>query len=385
MTSAPVTPFDIRVSDTDLADLRSRLKSARYARPAPVPDWSRGVPLDYLKDLATYWSDGFDWRKEEADLAQWPHFVTEVEGQAIHFIHVRSKQADAVPLILCHGWPGSVAEYARLIGPLTDPVAHGGKSEEAFDVVVPSLPGFGWSVPLSSPGWDLARTTHAYGEVMRRLGYARYMTHGCDIGAGIAGHLASFNPESVIGVHTCMERASMSNVGVFLPMPGDLNDAEKRTLDGIKAAAAEGGGYAEQQGTRPQTLAYSLGDSPIGQLAWIVEKFAEWTNPSNALPHEAVDRDQLLANVSVYWFTNTAGSSAQFYYEARHSTAGWTAPSSAPTGFSIFDADPIVRRLMDPEQKSAFWSEHKEGGHFPAMEAPGALIADLRAFAGQLR
>jgi pimeloyl-ACP methyl ester carboxylesterase len=385
MTTATITPLDIRVPDADLADLKSRLAAARYARPAPVADWSRGVPSDYLRSLATYWADGFDWRKHEAELAQWPHFTTAVDGQTIHFIHVRSKHPGALPLILCHGWPGSVAEYAKLIGPLTDPVAYGGKAADAFDVVIPSLPGFGWSVPLASPGWDLARTTHAYAEIMRRLGYSRYMTHGCDIGAGIAGHLASFNPDNVLGVHSCMERAGMSNVGVFLPMPDDLTDEEKATLDGIKAEAAERGGYAEQQGTRPQTLAYGLGDSPIGQLAWIAEKFAEWTNPSKPLPDEAVDRDHLLANVSLYWFTNTAGSSAQFYYEARHSTAGWTAPSSAPTGFSIFDAHPIVRRMMDPEHKAAFWSEHKEGGHFPAMEAPEALTADLRAFARQLR
>jgi pimeloyl-ACP methyl ester carboxylesterase len=384
MTTA-ITPLDIRVSDADLADLRSRITSARYARPAPVADWSRGVPADYLKGLATYWADGFDWRKQEADLAKWPHFTTVVEGQTFHFIHVKSKHPNAMPLILCHGWPGSVAEYAKIIGPLTDPVAHGGKAEDTFDIVIPSLPGFGWSVPLSSPGWDLAKTTHAYGEIMTRLGYTRYLTHGTDIGAGVAGHLASFNPDKVIGVHCGMERAGMSVVGVFLPMPEGLTDDEKQTLDGIKAEAAERGGYSEQQGTRPQTLAYGLGDSPIGQLAWIAEKFAEWTNPGNPLPDQAVDRDQLLTNVSIYWFTNSGGSSAQFYYEARHSTARWTAPSNAPAGWSVFDAHPIVRRLMDPEHKSAFWSEHPEGGHFPAMEAPMALTADIRAFARQLR
>lgn len=379
-----LVPFKIDVSEADLNDLVTRLEGVRWARPAPVSGWSRGVPSDYLEGLVRKWR-AFDWRATEARLNSYPQFTTVVDGQTFHFVHVRSKEMNARPLILCHGWPGSFIEYEKLIGPLTDPVAHGGKAEDAFDVVIPSLPGFGYSNPLASPGWDLSRTTHAYAEIMRRIGYERYITHGCDIGAGIAGHLASFYPDRVIGVHSCIERASMSNVGVFLPMPDDLSDDEKAVLDGIKAAASEQRGYSEQQGTRPQTLAFGLGDSPVGQLAWIVEKFKEWTNPAKELPEEAVDVDQLLANVSLYWFANAGGSSAQFYYEARHSTAGWTAPSNAPAGFSIFDADPIVRRLMDPEHKAAFWSEHKEGGHFPAMEAPDALIADLRAFGRQLR
>jgi pimeloyl-ACP methyl ester carboxylesterase len=380
-----VTAFKMQTSDADIAYLEERLSTARWARPGPVAGWSRGVPVDYLEELAAHWRDGFDWRAAEARLNAYPQFTTVVDGQTFHFVHVRSKEPNTLPLILCHGWPGSFVEYEKLIGPLTDPVAHGGRREEAFDVVIPSLPGFGYSVPLASPGWDLSRTTRAYAEIMKRLGYNRYMTHGCDIGAGIAGHLASFYPERVIGVHSCTERATMSNVGVFLPMPPDLSDEDMTILNGIKAAAAESTGYSEQQGTRPQTLAYGLGDSPLGQLAWIVEKFKEWTNPDRELPDQAVDREQLLANVSLYWFTNTGGSSAQFYYEARHSTAGWTAPSNAAAGFSIFDAHPIIRRLMDPERKAAFWSEHREGGHFPAMEAPEALIADLRAFSAQLR
>jgi pimeloyl-ACP methyl ester carboxylesterase len=383
--STAVTPFTIAVSDADLADLKERLRDARWPRPAPVSDWSRGVPIDYLKELAGYWADGFDWRKEEARLNRFPQFTTAVDGQMIHFVHVRSKVPGATPLVLCHGWPGSFVEFARLIEPLTDPEAFGGKPEDAFDVVIPSLPGFGFSVPLSSPGWELSRTTKAYGEVMRRLGYERYLTHGSDIGAGIAGHLASFNPKNVVGVHSATDKAAAVVVGLYVPMPPNLTDAEKATLDAIKAAGAEGDGYSRQQGTRPQTLAYGLGDSPIGQLAWIAEKFKEWTNPGRELPEQAVDRDQLLTNVSLYWFSNTAGSSAQFYYESQHAKGGWLAPSDVPSGSSVFDADPIMRRVLDPEGKAVFWAEHKEGGHFPAMEAPDLLVNDLRAFARQLR
>ncbi len=383
--STAVTPFKIAVSDRELAYLKERLKSARWPRPAPVSDWSRGVPLDYLESLAGYWAEGFDWRKQEARLNGFPQFTTSVDGQTIHFVHVRSKVPGALPLILCHGWPGSFIEFSRLIEPLTDPEAFGGRPEDAFDVVVPSLPGFGFSVPLSGPGWELTRTTHAYGEVMRRLGYERYMAHGSDIGAGVAGHLAAFNPNNVVGVHSASDKGAAVVAGIFLPMPPDLTEAEKKTIEAIKAERAEGDGYSRQQGTRPQTLAYGLADSPIGQLAWIAEKFKEWTNPDRELPEQAVDRDQLLANVSLYWFSNTAGSSAQFYYESQHAAGGWLAPSDAPSGISVFEADPIIRRIMDPERKAAFWAEHEEGGHFPAMEAPDLLVNDLRAFAARLR
>src|SRR5690606_12014441 len=233
-----ITPFRIAVSDADLSDLTTRLEGVRWPLPAPVEGWERGVPVDYLETLARHWLR-LDWRATETRLNAYPQFTSEVDGQVFHFIHVRSVVPDAMPLILCHGWPGSFVEYERLIGPLTDPAAHGGPTEQAFDIVIPSLPGFGYSTPLSGPGWDLARTTHAYAAIMERLGYTRYMTHGCDIGAGIAGHLAAHYPERVVGVHTCMERAAMSNVGVFLPMPADLDDDEKAILAGIKAEAAD--------------------------------------------------------------------------------------------------------------------------------------------------
>jgi pimeloyl-ACP methyl ester carboxylesterase len=370
-----ITPFTIAIPEGELADLRARIRSARWARPAPVADWSRGVPLDYLKGLAAYWADGFDWRKEERALNAFPQFTIEVDGQTMHFVHIRSAKPDALPVILCHGWPGSFVEFQLIIGPLS----------QDFHVVVPSLPGFGFSVPLSSPGWDLSRTTHAYAAIMERLGYDKYAAHGSDIGAGIAGHLASYFPDRVVAVHTASEKAAAAFFGMFIPMPQNASDADRAALEKIRASRAELDGYSRQQGTRPQTLAYGLGDSPVGQLAWIVEKFAEWTNPAHALPDQAVDRDQLLTNVSLYWFTNTAGSSAQFYYESQHSRAGWTAPSSAPTGYSVFDTDPLMRRLMNPVGKAAFWAEHAEGGHFPAMEAPELLAADLKAFLATIR
>jgi len=383
--STTVNPFTIKIGDADLNDLKARLDNVRWPREAPVDDWSRGVPPGYLKKLASYWLSGFDWRKQEAALNAFPQFTTEVDGQTIHFLHVRSKEARATPLILCHGWPGSFVEFSRIIGPLTNPVAFGGKSEDAFHIVVPSLPGFGFSTPLSGPGWNLGRTTRAYAEVMHRLGYDRYAAHGSDIGAGIAGHLASFFPERLIGVHVASDRGAAAYVGVYMPLPPNLTDEDKAALDKIKADGAEGGGYMKLQQTRPQTLAYGLAESPMGQLSWIVEKFKEWTSPGRPLPDDAVDRDQLLTNVSLYWFTNTGGSSAQFYWETAHAQDGWSAPSPVPTGWAMFNSEPVLRRVLDPDGKISHWTDFSEGGHFPAMEEPELLTGDIRAFFGNLR
>ncbi|HQZ12266.1 MAG TPA: alpha/beta fold hydrolase [Devosia sp.] len=370
-----VTPFTIAIPDAEVDDLRARLAAARMPRPAPVSDWSRGVPNDYLAGLTAYWRDGYDWRKAEAGLNRFPHFTTVTDGQTMHFVHVRSANPDATAIVLCHGWPGSFVEFDRIIGPLS----------EMFHVVVPSLPGFGFSVPLSSPGWGLTRATHAYAAIMERLGYDRYIAHGSDIGSGIAGHLGALYPDRVIGIHTAIEKALATFFGLFLPLPDTLSDAERAAIDAIKAENADGDGYMRQQATRPQTVAFGLADSPIGQLAWIVEKFRQSARPGQPLPEETADRDQLLTNVSLYWFTNTAGSSAQFYYEGEHSKGGWAAPSPAPTATSVFDAAPVIRRVLDPNHQATQWTEHAEGGHFPAMEVPHLLAADILAFGRLLR
>jgi len=369
------------IPDADLHDLKARLGRVRWGRPDPAGDWSRGIPADYLKGLADYWRDRFDWRAQEERLNRLPQFTTEIDGQTFHFAHLKSGHPEAVPLLLCHGWPGSFIEFDRVI----DELAYPKDPVDAFDLVVPSLPGFGFSVPLAGPGWDLPRTTRAYATIMDRLGYQRYGVHGSDIGSGIAGHLASFYPERVIGTHVASDRSALNYVGVFLPLPPDLSNFEKAELDSIKAAGRDGDGYFRQQSSKPQTLAYGLGDSPVGQLAWIAEKFAEWTDPKKPLPDEAVDRDQLLANISLYWFTNSAGSSAQWYWETSHSSAGWTAPSEVPVGWAVFNTHNLVRRIMDPQHKIGHWSEFESGGHFPAMEQPELLAGDIQKFFRGLR
>jgi epoxide hydrolase len=385
VSETDVQPFEVSIPQEDLDDLHERLVRTRWPYELPGVGWSFGVPPDYLKGLAEYWRTGFDWRAQEAKLNAFPQFTTEIDGQQIHFLHVRSPAPDALPLIVTHGWPGSIAEFMKIIGPLTNPRAHGDDPADAFHVVAPSLPGFGFSMPVCEPGWEMGRTTEAFAELMRRLGYDRYGTQGDDIGAGVTGRLAGIDPDHVVGYHVNSDQGSAAMVGEFLPMPEDLTEDERARLDEIRQALSEQRGYFELQSTRPQTLAYSLADSPVGQLAWIVEKFKEWTNPAAALPDDAVDRDQLLTNVSIYWFTDTGGSSARFYYEGAHNRLDWLTPSTAPQGWAVFNTDPIVRRLMNPEGKIVHFSEFEEGGHFPAMEAPDLLIGDVREFFGKLR
>ena len=384
MPKAP-TPFVIDSPPAALDDLRSRLAATRWARPSPDAGWNRGVPLEYLQQLAAYWATGFDWPGQQAALNRLPQFMTEIDGQSIHFVHLRSAANSALPLVLCHGWPGSFIEFSRVIAPLVDPAAFGGDAADAFDIVVPSLPGFGFSTPLAGPGWDLPRTTRAYAELMQQLGYARYGAHGSDIGSGVAGHLAAYHPDRLAGVHLASDRGALAFAGVFLPLPPDMTADEAAELDRLKAGMRDGDGYMRQQQTKPQTLGYGLADSPAGQLAWIVEKFHEWTDPTKPLPEAAVDRDQLLANIALYWFTNSAGSSAQFYWETAHAQGGWMAPSAVPQGWAAFNSHPLMRRVFDPQLQAAHWSDFDTGGHFPAMEAPDLLVDDIRAFFRPLR
>ena len=388
MADAAIHPFRVEIPQADLDDLHDRLDRTRWPDELPGVGWSRGVPLGYLQDLAGYWRDGYDWRGQEARLNQLPQFTTVVDGQPIHFLHVTSPEADALPLIVTHGYPGSVVEFLDLVGPLTDPRAHGGDPADAFHLVAPSLPGYGFSTPVREPGWAMGRTSRAWVELMARLGYDRYGGQGGDIGAGVTGMLANLDPGHVVGVH--LNSDPLAVAAVALP-PGDeadkaaVTDAHRASLEWMRRFQADGLGYLELQRTRPQTVAYALTDSPVGQLAWIVEKFKEWTDPAADLPEDAVDRDQLLTNVSVYWFTGTGASAAQFLYETAHAQ-DWPGPSDVPQGWAVFAAnDDLVRRLVDPDGRIEHWSEFDRGGHCAAMEAPDLLVEDVRAFFRTLR
>jgi pimeloyl-ACP methyl ester carboxylesterase len=317
--------------------------------------------------------------------------MTEIDGQPIHFLHVRSPEPTALPLLILHGYPSSFVEFMKIIGPLADPRSHGGDPDNAFHVVVPSLPGYGFSVPIREPGWELQRTSRAMAALMSGLGYDRYFGLGSDIGAGVIGDLGLIDAERLIGAHISTDPTALALLGGPIGDPNEdpsLTEEEKQRLLGLSGLQAEGKGYLQIQSTKPQTLAFSLADSPVGQLAWIVEKFEAWTNVRAALPDEAVDRDQLLTNVSVYWFTRCGASAANFIYEASHSTAPWGAESKTPTGFAAFNVRHVeraMRQMVDPEHKAEHWSDFDEGGHFPAMEVPELLVADARRFFSNLR
>jgi pimeloyl-ACP methyl ester carboxylesterase len=376
-----IRPFTIDVPQAELDDLRDRLARTRWGADLPGVSWSRGVPVGYLKELAGYWRDGYDWRAHERKLNAFPQFVTGIDGQDIHFLHVRSPEPDALPLILIHGWPGSIVEFLNVIGPLTDPRAHGADPATAFHLVIPSNPGTAFSGPTREPGWDTGRITRAFAELMHRLGYERYGAQGGDTGAVVGPGLGRLAPDKVVGVHA-------NGLSAFdAPDDGaELTEAEKARLEHFAYLRTEQSGYVAMQTTRPQTLAHGLHDSPVGQLAWIVEKFKEWTDPAAELPEDAVDRDLLLTNVMLYWLTGTGGSSANCYYETAHAGAwGASERSPVPTGVAVFPLDVSIRGALDREHTIVHWSEFGRGGHFAAMEAPDLLVDDVRAFFGELR
>jgi pimeloyl-ACP methyl ester carboxylesterase len=381
-----IKPFTIAVPQADLDDLRDRLARTRWPDELPGAGWSRGVPLSYLKELADYWRTSYDWRVHEARLNGLPQYITTIDGQNIHFLHVRSQQPDALPLIMTHGWPGSIVEFLELIGPLTDPGSHGGDPADAFHAVIPSMPGFGFSGPTTESGWDSARIARAWAELMRRLGYDRYGAQGGDFGAVVSPDLGRADSDHVVGVHV-----NAATVG-FIPYgpvdPAELEtftEIEKARLERLGRFLSDGNGYFQIQATRPQTLAYGLTDSPAGQLAWIVEKFKEWTHSSAELPEEAINRDTMLTNVMLYWLTGTAGSSARLYYENMHSGSWGQAPGKTPTGVAAFAEDIPVRRYAEHGNNIVHWTDFDRGGHFAAMETPDLLVGDVRAFFRRFR
>lgn len=381
MSETAIHPFRIDIPQADLDDLRARLTRARWIDEIPGTGWERGVPTSYLRELATYWAEKFDWRAIEASLNEHPQFTTEIDGQHIHFLHIRSEHADATPLLLIHGWPGTPADFLDLIAPLTAP---DDARAPAFHLVIPTLPGHGFSGPLTETGWHDGKVAGALGELMARLGYDRYGVQGGDHGAFIGPRLAREHAEHVIGVH--------ANALVTFPTgdPADmaaLSESDHRRLAAMKEFQDNGSAYMQLAGSRPDTLAQLLADSPVGQLGWIVEKYKEWTDAAHELPEQAIDRDRILTTVTVYWLTDTARSVAEYYYERFHD-ASMFAPKpkgTVPTGVAVFPtADFAIRRFAERAHNIVHWSEFYSGGHFPALEVPELLAGDIREFFGAL-
>jgi pimeloyl-ACP methyl ester carboxylesterase len=368
-----IRPFRIDISQVDLDDLRDRLTRTRWTGEVPGQGWSRGVPVGYLRDLARYWAESYDWRAAEARLNDLPQFLTEVDGQTLHFAHVRSANPDALPLLISHDWPGSFVLYLPVIEALS----------ADFHLILASNPGVGFSGPLTSPGWTTAKSAAALNEIMARLGYERYGVQGTGGGAGIAVEMGRQAPERVIGTHV--------NGHITFPS-GDpaefagLTDAEQQRLQRLQDFRDDKMGFNIIQSTRPQTLAFGLHDSPVGQLAWIIEKYKEWTDPSADLPEDAVDRDLLLTNVSLYWFTGTAGSSANLYWEAAHDPSAWAPKekSVVPLGVALGVTDITVRRFAERDTPVVHWTELTAGGNFLSAEQPKLYVDDVRAFFAEL-
>ena len=370
-----IDEFRIDIPQQRLDDLRRRLDATIWPAPLPGDGWDTGVPVTWLRNLTEYWRTGYDWRAAERRINDFPQYVTEIDGQRIHFLHVRSPRPDALPLIMTHGWPGSIVEFLEVLEPLS----------ADFHLVVPSLPGFGFSGPVADAGWDADRVARTWAELMRRLGYHRYGAQGGDIGAGVAPQLGRVAPGNVVGVHVNGDPGPMPP----MPLPAEelaaLTDAERDRVRRIGAFMQEEFGYIAIQSTRPQTLAYGLVDSPVGQLAWIMDKFREWTYPRATEPDRILDRDVLLTNATLYWLTGTAGSAA---YVGYHQSAGFVhqqVRSDVPTGVLVLAHDVAIRRYAEQAHTIVRWTEVEgRGGHFAALEEPGLFVDDVRAFFGDL-
>jgi pimeloyl-ACP methyl ester carboxylesterase len=381
MTSAP-QPFRIDVPEADLRDLAERLDRTRWPDELPGAGWSYGVSKEWLRDLVDYWRTGYDWRAHEAALNAYPQFTTEIDGQNIHFLHLRSPEPDATPLIITHGWPSTIADFQAILGPLSDPRAHGGDPADAFHIIAPSLPGYAFSGPTREQGWGVNRTARAWAELMSRLGYERYAVQGGDFGSVIAPELARVVPERVIGVHVNALAFAASPMA-----PGELellSEPDRETALANERWWYGRSGYMHEMSTRPQTIAYALNDSPVGQLAWNLEWFVDY-DPTQT-KQTPVDRDAILTNVTIFWLTGTAGSAARLYFEVGPELqAGRPAPSGVPTAVANFLGDQAIQDLARLSNKVTRWRDYDRGGHFAALQAPDLLVADVQDFFRGLR
>jgi epoxide hydrolase len=374
-----IEPFRIATPEEQLADLRDRLRKTRWPEAETVDDWSQGIPLAYVKELCRYWSDEYDWRGTESRLNSIPQFTTQLDGLNIHFLHVRSPHPGALPLIITHGWPGSIVEFLKVIGPLTDPVAHGGDASDAFDVICPSLPGYGYSERPNRTGWGVERIAGAWTQLMARLGYDRYGAQGGDWGAMVTTAIGHQDAAHLAGIHL--------NMPVARPAAEDMAELTEQEQAALAASVHYQrweSGYFKEQSTRPQTVGYGLVDSPAAQCAWIVEKFWAWTDCAGH-PENAISRDELLDNVMLYWLPSTGASSARLYWE---SGRGSSDPIVVPTGCSIFPKEIArtsrrwaARRYTDIR----YWNELDRGGHFAAFEQPELFVQELRSFFALVR
>jgi pimeloyl-ACP methyl ester carboxylesterase len=370
--------FHIHIPQSQLEDLNERLSKAIWPSELEDTTWSYGPTLEYVKDHVDYLLTSYDWRKHESQMNKFPQFTTEIDGQNIHFLHIKSTEKNATPLLLIHGWPGSIVEFLKVIEPLTNPVAHGRKAEDAFHLVIPSLPGFGFSGPTKESGWNNDRIAKALIELMNRLDYGKYGVQGGDAGAIIGPEIARLAPEKVIGLH--VNAATMG----FIPMgeiePNDIEtftDVEKERLQRLQRFMSEHFGFNFIQSHRPQTLGYGISDSPVGLLTWISELFTSFGDRVNT-----IDRDSFLTNFLIYWFTGTASSSIRLYYENAHDPSVWEpkTKSGVPTAVAAFQDDVAIRKYGELSHNIVRWTDYDQGGHYAVLEIPEVWMDDVITF-----
>jgi pimeloyl-ACP methyl ester carboxylesterase len=378
--SALVRPFRVVISDSEIADLKQRLARTRWPDPETVRDWSQGVRVHNARSLVDHWEREYDWRRFESELNRFPQFLTAIDGLDIHFIHVKSKKPGAMPLILTHGWPGSIVEFLKLIGPLTDPVAFGADAADSFDVVVPSLPGFGFSQKPTETGWTVSRIASAWVELMKRLGYTRWAAQGGDWGAVVTTALGAMQPEGLLGIHLNTQYAFPAQI------PDSLAPEERYAVESLALYTGQLGGSNHLQGTKPETVGIALADSPAGQAAWIYEKFQSKTD-NHGLAEDALSIDDMLDAISLYWFTNSAASSGRIYWENKSAT--FAGPKlTLPVAVTVFPRDiPRLPRswIEDTYSNLIHYGEADKGGHFAALEQPEILISEIRTGLRTLR
>ena len=385
--SEEIREFQIHADEEALVDLKRRLEQTRWPDAETPDDWSQGLPLAYAKELRDTWLNNYDWRAREAHYNRFPQFVTNIEGLDIHFIHRRSPVRNAAPLLMTHGWPGSVAEFHKVIDPLADPVAHGGTIGQAFHVVCPSLPGYGFSGKPTAPGWGVPKIAHVWDALMLRLNYGGYLAQGGDWGAAVTTAIAMQNKGFCRGIHLNMPSGGPTPEARKNPTPRD-----EQAFAGGRHYQEWGAGYSKQQSTRPQTLGYGLADSPMGQAAWVIEKFHEWTD-CDGHPENAISREELLDNVMFYWLTGSGASSARLYWESFNRAFGGGDRNAEDkvqlaTGASIFPKEIVPTPRSWAEQRFAnivYWNELEKGGHFAAFEQPETFVAEVRACFANMR
>lgn len=394
-SSDAVRPFRVEISDAALLDLRRRVSATRWPDKETVADQSQGARLAQIQALVKYWGTDYDWRRAESTLNALPQFVTKIDGLDIHFIHVRSQHPNAMPLLITHGWPGSVLELVKAIGPLTDPTAYGGRAEDAFDVVIPSMPGYGFSERPAGTGWDPDRIARAWAVLMQRLGYTRYVSQGGDWGSVIADAMARQAPPGLLGIHVNMPATVPDDVAMAIksggPAPAGLSPAERSAYDSLNTFFTKNAGYGVMMVTRPQTVGYGLSDSPAGLAAWMYDKFAQWTY-SGGEPEKSLTRDEMLDDITLYWLTNSAVSSARLYWENNNNnfsaSAQRTAEISIPVAVTVFPGE--IYQAPESWTRRAYprlvyFNEVDKGGHFAAWEEPELFASEVRAAFKSLR